>query len=110
MNASAPNRTSRKVIAAIADKVWPWLARQDDRDRRGGLAEFAAITFSAPLAALGLGWLIAATDLALVSREWLPLLLALMLTLLFDRLPFFQVVEFRRAVYDTYSSTLFVLV
>jgi serine phosphatase RsbU (regulator of sigma subunit) len=110
MNASTPDRIRRIGIARLAEKAWPWLAQQDERDRRGGLAEFTAIVFSAPLAALGLGWLIAATDLVILRREWLSLVLALVLALLFDRLPFFQVVEFRRGVYDTYSSTLIVLV
>src|SRR5262245_59820922 len=110
MNPSAPDRTDRQILEVIAENVWPWLALQDEREHRRGLAEFATIAYSAPLAALGLSWLVVATDLALLRREWLLLLLALLLALLFEQLPFFQVVEFRSGVYDTYNAHLAVLV
>src|SRR5262245_33489040 len=109
MNPSAPDRTDRQILEVIAENVWPWLALQDEREHRRGLAEFATIAYSAPLAALGLSWLVVATDLALLRREWLLLLLALLLALLFEQLPFFQVVEFRSGVYDTYNAHLAVL-
>src|SRR5262249_37920131 len=86
MNPSAPDRTDRQILEVIAENVWPWLALQDEREHRRGLAEFGTIAYSAPLAALGLGWLVVATDLALLRREWLLLLLALLLALLFEQL------------------------
>jgi serine phosphatase RsbU (regulator of sigma subunit) len=78
-----------RLLLAIRKRFWPELGTASGIERVAALANVAGFSYSAPLALLGVGWLIAVTDLALIQREWPMLLLLFALALLFRRLRFF---------------------
>jgi hypothetical protein len=69
-------------LLAIAKKFWPELETMSGPERRDGVRNVVGFLYSAPLALVGLVWLIAATDLTLFRIEWLPLSLLLVLRLM----------------------------
>ncbi len=64
------------------------------------------VVYAAPLTLIGLAWTIAATDVNVIAREWPRLLLAWALLWLFERLPFFVVVEVRPGAQSDFSGSL----
>jgi serine phosphatase RsbU (regulator of sigma subunit) len=64
------------------------------------------VVYAAPLAVIGVVWLIAATDVAVIVRAWPSLLLLWALLWLFERLPFFIVVEVRPDRVSDFSGSL----
>jgi len=64
------------------------------------------VMYAAPLTLIGLVWLCAATDVSVIAREWLSLLLVAALLWLFDRLLFFVIVEVRPGFLSDFSGSL----
>ena len=64
------------------------------------------VLYAAPLALIGLVWLCIATDASVIAREWPSLLLVAALLWLFDRLPFFVIVEVRPGSLSDFSGSL----
>lgn len=80
----------------LAAKIRPALREQHDLAAIGGTLDVLAILYVTPLAVLSLVWLIRATDVALLRREWLLLAGLLLLYLLFSRYRFQMRMELRR--------------
>jgi serine phosphatase RsbU (regulator of sigma subunit) len=64
------------------------------------------VMYAAPLTLIGLVWLCAVTDVSVIAHEWPSLLLVAALLWLFDRLPFFVIVEVRPGSLSDFSGSL----
>jgi len=91
---------------AIARRFWPELGTMSGRERADGVAEVVGVLYSTPLALMGLVWLIAVTDLALLRLAWPTLSLFLVLLFVFDRLSFFSFVELTPGTYMGWGESL----
>ncbi len=74
-----------KRLLTIAERFWPKLETLSEKERREGAGEVLGFLYSAPLALVGLVWLIAVTDLTLLHTEWPTLSLLFILLFVFDR-------------------------
>lgn len=83
-----------------AKRLWPELETMDGQDRTSGVFDVVGFLYSAPLALVGLVWLMAVTDLALIRAEWPMLALLFVLQFLFERLTFFLFVEVTPGTYS----------
>jgi serine phosphatase RsbU (regulator of sigma subunit) len=75
-------------------------------DQARMLIELSGILFGLPWMGLGLGWLIARTDLALAVDHWATLVLILILAIILTQFAFFQVARSSSGSYNYTSSTL----
>src|SRR5687768_3733229 len=98
--------TMEQRLLRIAGKLWPDLDLLDQPEREHIVRELIGIIYGALLAVLGLGWLLLATDLALLGAEWPTLLLMLILAAVLNQLDFFWVVERRVGIYDRWIAQL----
>jgi serine phosphatase RsbU (regulator of sigma subunit) len=91
-------------------RIVGWLRRDpdisDESERKRRRGELAGMIYGALLAVVGLGWLVTATDLALLRAEWPTLLFMLILAALLNRLDFFWIVERRAGTYERWSAPL----
>ncbi len=67
--------------------------------------ELSGVLYGLPWMAVGLGWLVARTDLALVREQWAALVLILALAIILGQFTFFQVARNRSGSYNYTSST-----
>jgi serine phosphatase RsbU (regulator of sigma subunit) len=87
-----------QALTTLAGKLMPDFATLDERLRKQRLMDLFGMFFAAPLAAMGVIWLVAATDTAVLVQAW-PLLLGLfVLGAILERFPIFWVVESRAGV------------
>jgi serine phosphatase RsbU (regulator of sigma subunit) len=93
-------------LLRIAGKLWPDLDVLDTPERKHIARELVGIIYGTLLAMLGLGWLVLATDLALLAAEWPILLLMFILAAALNQLDFFWVVERRTGIYDRWIAQL----
>jgi serine phosphatase RsbU (regulator of sigma subunit) len=93
-------------LLALARRFWPELEAMDGQNRTSGVFDVVGFLYSAPLALVGLVWLMAVTDLALVRAEWPMLALLFALQFLFERLDFFLFVEVTPGTYSIWQSSL----
>src|SRR5215212_8779785 len=98
--------TMEQRLLRIAGKLWTDLDLLDAPERKDIVRELVGIIYGALLAMLGLGWLVLATDLALVGAEWPTLLLMFILAAVLNQLDFFWVVERRAGIYDRWIAPL----
>ena len=94
-----------KQLKAIARKLWPEIETLSGPDYISGLCDVAGFLYAAPLALVGLGWLIAVTDLALMRTEWLMLSFLLVLLFIFERLDFYFFVEITPGTYSDWQAS-----
>jgi serine phosphatase RsbU (regulator of sigma subunit) len=97
---------NRTVPEADRQEVLARLENLDESERQQQLSERAGTLFGTLLAVVGVGWLIAATDLALLRAVWLILLLMLVLAALLNRLDFFWIIERRAGTYARWSAPM----
>jgi serine phosphatase RsbU (regulator of sigma subunit) len=93
-------------LTQIAGKLWPAFETLDEAERRRFLRELVGIAYGGILAAIGLAWLVAATDMAVARAQWPALLLMLILAIILNQLDFFWIVERRAGTYDRWSAPL----
>lgn len=91
----------RKLLYSIAQRLWPELGEMSEARRMVGVGEVITVLVAAPLALIGLGWLVAVSDLQVVRGNWEAFLLFAALILLFERVGYFIVVEI---IGDRYGS------
>jgi serine phosphatase RsbU (regulator of sigma subunit) len=85
----------------IARRFWPELESMNLARRLVGVGDVLTTLYGAILSLAGLGWLLTATDWWLFSDHWLEFLLFAGLIIVFTRLSFFMIIEFRQ---DRYGS------
>ncbi len=93
-------------FVSVARRFWPELASLRDGPRQIGAASVLAVLYSTPLVILGTLWLIAITDVASIRQNWLAYAGLAALILIFERLPFFIVLEIRPGSFASGDSTL----
>src|SRR5215211_6139244 len=98
--------TMEQRLLRIAGKLWTDLDLLDAPERKHIVSELVGIIYGTLLAIVGLGWLVLATDLALVGAEWPTLLLMFILAAVLNQLDFFWVVERRAGIYDRWIAQL----
>jgi hypothetical protein len=93
-------------LLAIAKRFLPELETMNGRERTSGVADVVGTLYSAPLALVGLVWLIAVTDLTLFHTEWPTLSLLFVLLFVFERLDFFLFIEVTPGTYADWVWSL----
>jgi serine phosphatase RsbU (regulator of sigma subunit) len=81
------------ILPAITKKLRPDLETLNGLERAMAIAEAVGLLYAAPLALVGLLWLVAATDATVIRQQWPTLLLLLLLACVFQRLRFFLFME-----------------
>ena len=74
-----------KRLLGLAKRLWPELETMAGQDRTSGVFDVVGLLYTAPLALVGLVWLTAVTDLALIRAEW-PMLVLLLVPVLLQLL------------------------
>ncbi len=100
----------RQLLDQIARALIPEFDSLSVADRLRVLRELFSTLYFLPLVFLGIGWLIAVTDWALVSEQWAFLLLLLILSIIADRLSYFQFNLGPRGDYSYNSSNLDIVI
>jgi serine phosphatase RsbU (regulator of sigma subunit) len=91
---------------AVVKRLWPQLATMNDEDRIAGVADVLGVLYAAPAVVVGLLWLAAITDLALLPREWPTLALLFVILFVLHRLDFFVLVEVAPGYYSDWAASL----
>jgi serine phosphatase RsbU (regulator of sigma subunit) len=94
-----------KFMMALAHAFWPELETQPIERRISSLGDLTGAVFGLPLALAGLVWLAAASDLTTLFRSPGLTLLIVLLMLLFERFPYFIVVEMGKGQYSDMSGS-----
>ncbi|MBN1259979.1 MAG: SpoIIE family protein phosphatase [Anaerolineae bacterium] len=93
-------------LYTLAAYVWPKIREMNGKRASGAMTKVIGFLLAAPLAAAGLAWLIAITDLALLAQNWLSLLAMFGLLLIFERLVFLISIEVRPGDYSGWQGSL----
>ena len=93
-------------LLAFAGKFWPELGSLPERERVTGVLNVFGFLYSLPLAVLGLAWLVAITEPAVLLEDWSTLLPVLAMLFLFERLSFFFFVELTPGRYGDWQASL----
>jgi serine phosphatase RsbU (regulator of sigma subunit) len=94
------------TLLTIAKRFQPELETHNEMEQIASKADVIGFLYSAPVAVVGLAWLITATDLSLLASEWLILTILFILVLLFKRLSFFVHLDFRGARFVSVRGSL----
>lgn len=81
------------IAQRITSKLWPEFAQLPEEIQTSGMANMLAVLYSAPLAVVGLFWLVIRTDLQVFFSDWWFFLLTAVLMFLLDRLSFFVTID-----------------
>jgi hypothetical protein len=109
LNAEAPTPTESRLLR-VALFFWPALAELDGEDLSRRLADVLGLLYGAPIALMGMGWLIAITDLLLIGSQWPLLLLFTGLMILLRRWPFSHLIKVGPGNYADWQESLDVIV
>jgi len=93
-------------LLPIAKRFWPELETMSGQRLAGAVGDVVGFLYAAPLALLGLVWLMAVTDLTLIRTEWPTLLLLFVLLFLFERLHFFLFVELTPGIHADWQADI----
>jgi serine phosphatase RsbU (regulator of sigma subunit) len=96
----------QKRLFAIAGRFWPELDTLNHQRKVLGAGEVITFLYSAPLALLGIVWLVMASDFSLAAREWRILLFLATLMFLFRKLGFFFITEIRAGRYASSDGSM----
>ena len=92
-------------LKTIAKALWPEIETLSDLDYVTGLYNVTGFLYTVPLVLIGLGWLIAVTDLTLLRAEWPVFCLLLVLLFVFERLYFYFFVEITPGTYSDWQAS-----
>lgn len=94
------------VLWRIAQRLRPELAQMEPLARIPALFDIFVLLYTAPLAVAGLLWLLAVPEYTLGARDWLTLLLLLLVSLLFRRFSFEIELQIRKDAFAATSGSL----
>jgi len=109
-------RSDRSAVESrwlpVARFFWPELSQDsaDDLEISSRLADVLGFLYSAPIALIGLGWLVAATDVSLLLDRWQVLFLFLALAVFLRQLMFAVFIEIRSGDYADFRGSLVAIV
>lgn len=98
------------IFYAIAVKLEPRIANLPAPIKAGRVLDIIGLLAATPVALLGLLWLAARTDIALLQANWFPFLVIFILILIFDHYSFTISLELSKGVLSTAGSSLVKLV
>jgi hypothetical protein len=101
-----PEPTIETRLLPLARRLYPGLGTARGQELTSGIANVVGLLYAAPLALVGMGWLVAVTDLALVRTVWPAFLLLLVLVFLLRRLGFFLFLEIKAGSYFDWPESL----
>lgn len=90
----------------IANWFWPELESMREQRQLVGVGDVITCLYSAPLAIIGLIWLITITDLQLMRQTWLLYLMFAVLLFVFNKVNYFFIVEIRTERYGSADGSL----
>jgi serine phosphatase RsbU (regulator of sigma subunit) len=93
-------------LIALAKRFWPELETLSGPNLVAGVGDVIGVLYSLPLVLVGVLWLIAVTDLALVRAEWPVLCLLFVLLVLFERFGFVVLVELKPGRFANLAGSL----
>ena len=93
-------------LLAIAKRFWPELKSMNQQRQIVGAGEALTFLFSAPMAVVGIIWLVAVTDPKVIQQSWWGLLLLGLLMFLFRKLGFFFIAEIRAGRYASSDGSM----
>ncbi len=99
-------RTPNPRLLAFAQRLYPGLKDLNPEAQIGGTADVITTALAAPFLVAGLIGLMAATDLALIGREWPTLLLLGGLLWAIQQLPLFFTAEVEPGRYGDFTTSL----
>jgi serine phosphatase RsbU (regulator of sigma subunit) len=102
--------TTESRLLRVARLFWPALANLDGENLSLRLADVLGLSYGVLIALMGLGWLVAVTDLSLIGSQWPMLLLFLGLMILLRRWPFSLLIEVGPGSYADWQESLDVIV
>ena len=95
-----------KRLKIFARRLWPEIENASGLDYVSHLFDVIGFVYTTPLVLVGLGWLFAATDLALVRAEWPILGFLLVLLFVFEQLGFYFFIEIKPGTYSDWQTSL----
>jgi hypothetical protein len=109
LNAETLTPTESRLLR-VARLFWPALTELEGEELSRRLADVLGLLYGVPIALIGLGWLIAVTDLSFIGRQWPLLLLFVGLMTLLRRWPFSLLIEIGPGRYADWQESLDVIV
>jgi serine phosphatase RsbU (regulator of sigma subunit) len=111
VTASIPTMSEKKpavirFLLSLAESFWPELKTKQGQPRLVGAGEVLALVYSAPLAAVGLVWLILVTKIEVLLEIWPFLLVLAVLMVVFRKLGFFMISEIRSGRYASSDGSM----
>jgi predicted membrane protein len=89
----SPETTIESRLLPIAKLLWPALEEMSGDELTNRMVDVVGFLYGAPIALVGLVWLVAVTDLALIRTQWPALLLLLGLVIFLRQLSFVFFIE-----------------
>lgn len=105
-----PSFPKQSFLFRVARLFFPALADLDEQDVPYRLADVLGLLYGTPVTLIGLSWLIAVTDLSLISAKWPLLLLFTSLTVLLRRWPFSLLIRVGPGSYADWQESLDMIV
>jgi len=93
-------------LQSIAFRIRPELKNMNEMRRLSGIGDVIAFVYSLPFAVAGLVWLIFASDLQIIQRQWQAFLLMLVLLILFSYTDYFIIFEIHPERYGSAKGSL----
>jgi serine phosphatase RsbU (regulator of sigma subunit) len=94
------------LLYRTARRFWPEMEEMNQQRQMVAMGDVLITLLTAPLAALGLIWLLMVTDWQIVRQNWLLLLVFGCLLYLFTRMSYFFIVEIRADRYGSAEGSL----
>jgi len=94
------------MIRRISHRLWPELNTLNEQRQLLGSVEVVTVLYGLPLAIIGLGWLIASTNLEVLRQNWPEFLLFGGLIVLFESISYFLYFENNIYSYGGIESSL----
>ncbi len=92
----------KKLLFALAFRLWPELRDLNPHRQLVGIGDVFTTLYGSAAAVAGITWLVLESNWALARQEWLMFLVLGAFIVVFNRLSFFLIVEFRA---DRYGSS-----
>ena len=103
---SSSSEKARQVFLKIARRFRPDLAEMNVQRQMVGVGDILITLITAPIALIGLIWLISATNWELLSLRLPQILLFALLLILFNRVNYFFIIEVRADRYGSAEGSL----
>lgn len=98
--------SSPSFLERLALRLRPDMLRMSDLDRAGNMINMRILFLSGPLVLVGIAWLVAITEVTVISQAWVGLLGFFLLERLFAHFPFEMRLEMRPGQYTVGRGSL----